>query len=104
MLSAQIPTQILSRQFRTNKFRQKSMRDNIKLHVLRTIKNVVYNHSNLIYSLQDSAADPDSGSGAFFTPRSGMGKKIQIFWVKNTKFFYADQDPGSEILLALDPG
>jgi hypothetical protein len=27
-----------------------------------------------------------------------------IFWLKNTKFFYADPDPGSGIFWTLDPG
>jgi hypothetical protein len=59
----------------------------------------------------DSVADP--GSGAFFTPGSGMGKKSrsgsgipralkQFFGFKKLKFFYADLDPGSGIFLTLD--
>ncbi len=66
-----------------------------------------------------NVADP--GSGAFLTPRSGMGKKIwirirddildhisdgfeTIFGIKILKFFDADPDPGSGIFLTLDPG
>ncbi len=59
---------------------------------------------------RSSVADPDSGSGAFLTPGSGMGKKsgsgswmnnpnhifeslTKFFWVKILNFF--DVDPGS---------
>ncbi len=65
----------------------------------------------------NSVADPDPGSGAFFTPGSGMGKILirirgeylrsfsrsseTVFWVKNTEFFDADPDPGPGIVLTL---
>jgi hypothetical protein len=69
-------------------------------------------------ALKTSVADPDPGSGAFFTPGSGMGKKsrsgirIRIFpsawrkkfWVTILKFFDADPDLGSIIFLTGDPG
>jgi hypothetical protein len=55
-----------------------------------------------------SVADPNPGSGAFWTPGSGMGKKSgmnspehisesleTISWVKILKF--VDVDPGSEM-------
>jgi hypothetical protein len=56
---------------------------------------------------------PDPGSGAFFTPGSGIreGKKIQIqdpeltvFGVKTLQFFIADPDQGSVVFLIQDPG
>jgi hypothetical protein len=60
-------------------------------------------------------------SGAFLTPGSGMGNKSgsgsrinnpdhysesveTIFWVKILKYFDADPDLGSEIILTRDPG
>jgi hypothetical protein len=61
--------------------------------------------------------DQDPGSGAFWTPGSGMGEKLRsgmnildhifesletIFWFKILKFFYEDADPGN--FLTLDPG
>ncbi len=64
-----------------------------------------------------SVADPDPGSGGFFTPGSGMVKKsrsgMNILYhfseslekalrAKKLKFY--DVDPGSGIFLALDPG
>jgi hypothetical protein len=64
--------------------------------------------------LYDFSSVADPGSGAFFTPGSGMGKKSgsgpsmdnpnhisesieTIFWVKTLKFFDAYPDPGSGI-------
>jgi hypothetical protein len=56
-----------------------------------------------------SVADPDTGSGAFVTPGSGMNildhisESLEtIFWFKIIKLFDADPDPGSENLV--DPG
>ncbi len=65
---------------------------------------------------------PDPGSGAFFTPGSGMGKQKSrsgsginildhiseisetIFWVKMLKFYDADADPDPGFGNLFDPG
>jgi hypothetical protein len=68
-----------------------------------------------------SVADPDSGSGAFLTPGSGIGKKMRIrirdeqpgtyfpelrnnFLVKILEFFDADPRSGMAKIQIRDPG
>ncbi len=84
----------------------------------------LHNHpgpSNHITSSQFSVAYPDPGSGAFLTPRSGMGNKARpgsgirdehprsffrelrkSFWVTNTYILWCGSRSG--IFLTLDPG
>ena len=58
-----------------------------------------------------SVADPDTGSGAFVTPGSGMNildhisESLEtIFWVKTLEFFNADPYPVSGNFRTPDPG
>ncbi len=72
----------------------------------------------LVHGIVCSVADP--GSGAFFTPGSGMGKKSgsgsgmnqpdhiyesseTVLWVKILEFFYADPGSGMEKIRIRDP-
>jgi|LakMenEpi03Aug12_release.lakeMendotaPanAssembly.Ray.scaffolds.fasta_scaffold4650550_1 hypothetical protein len=52
-----------------------------------------------------SVADPGPGSGAFFTPGSGIRElRNTFFGVKILKFFDADLGSGVKKILIQDPG
>jgi hypothetical protein len=85
--------------------------------LLEELQTVLLSHETAKFL----ACVADPGCGTFLAAGSGMEKKldpgarmnisdlffenlVSVFWVKNTKLFFAVPDPGSRILSTLDPG